>query len=169
MIARIKKLLRDMQVEWGKVSKPDRKTVQGNTLVVVVACLILGVFLGIVDGNTEYPTWISIHGIILLAGIVACVTLRGSIWVAMRPSRGSGIAAPARLGRPEPLGWITWLPVSAMKRLVLPEPGRPMIPHSMIGDGSGDSCARCRPYDSVIGENSPQPVSRSTALASNAR
>jgi preprotein translocase SecE subunit len=75
MIARIKKFLRDIQAEWAKVTKPDRKEVQGNTLVVIVACVILGVFLGIVDGNTEYPTWISIHGIILLVGIVVCVAV----------------------------------------------------------------------------------------------
>jgi preprotein translocase SecE subunit len=75
MIARIKKFLRDIQLEWGKVSKPKRKDVQGNTLVVIVACAILGIFLWLVDGNTVYPGWVSIHGIILLVGIVVCVPL----------------------------------------------------------------------------------------------
>ena len=75
MIKRIKTFLRDIQAEWGKVSKPDRKEVQGNTLVVIVACVILGIFLWIVDGNTEYPGWVSIHGIILLLGIIVCITV----------------------------------------------------------------------------------------------
>ena len=75
MITRIKTFIRDIRAEWDKVSKPDRKEVQGNTLVVIVACAILGLFLWIVDGNTEYPGWVSIHGIILLVAIVACVTV----------------------------------------------------------------------------------------------
>ena len=75
MITRIKTFIRDIRAEWDKVSKPDRKEVQGNTLVVIVACAILGVFLWIVDGNTEYPGWISIHGIILLVAIIACITV----------------------------------------------------------------------------------------------
>ncbi len=75
MIKRIKTFLRDIQTEWGKVSKPDRKEVQGNTLVVIVACAVLGIFLWIVDGNTEYPGWVSIHGIILLLGIIVCITV----------------------------------------------------------------------------------------------
>ena len=57
------------------MSKPERKDVQGNTLVVIVACLIIGVFLWLVDGNTEFPEWISIHGIILLLGILVGVPL----------------------------------------------------------------------------------------------
>ncbi len=75
MITRIKTFIRDIRAEWDKVSKPDRKEVQGNTLVVIVACAILGLFLWIVDGNTEYPGWVSIHGIILLVAIVVCVTV----------------------------------------------------------------------------------------------
>ena len=75
MITRIKTFIRDIRAEWDKVSKPDRKEVQGNTLVVIVACVILGIFLWIVDGNTEYPDWVSIHGIILLVAIVVCITM----------------------------------------------------------------------------------------------
>ena len=75
MIARTKTFIRDIRAEWDKVSKPDRKEVQGNTLVVIVACAILGVFLWLVDGNTEYPGWVSIHGIIVLIGIVVGVTM----------------------------------------------------------------------------------------------
>ena len=75
MIARTKTFIRDIRAEWDKVSKPDRKEVQGNTLVVIVACAVLGIFLWLVDGNTEYPGWVSIHGIIVLIGIVVCVTV----------------------------------------------------------------------------------------------
>ena len=75
MITRIKTFIRDIRAEWDKVSKPDRKEVQGNTLVVIVACAILGLFLWLVDGNTEYPGWVSIHGIILLIAIIVCVTV----------------------------------------------------------------------------------------------
>lgn len=75
MITRIKTFIRDIRAEWDKVSKPDRKEVQGNTLVVIVACAILGVFLWLVDGNTEYPGWISITGVVVLIGIVVCVTM----------------------------------------------------------------------------------------------
>ena len=75
MITRIKTFIRDIRAEWDKVSKPDRKEVQGNTLVVIVACVMLGVFLWIVDGNTEYPGWVSIHGIILLIAIIVCITV----------------------------------------------------------------------------------------------
>ena len=75
MITRIKTFFRNIHAEWGKVSKPDRKEVQGNTLVVIVACAVLGVFLWIVDGNTEYPGWVSIHGIILLVAIIVCITV----------------------------------------------------------------------------------------------
>ena len=57
------------------MSKPDRKEVQGNTLVVIVACAVLGIFLWLVDGNTEYPGWVSIHGIILLIAIIVCITV----------------------------------------------------------------------------------------------
>ncbi len=75
MITRIKRFIRDIQAEWGKVSKPDRQEVQGNTLVVIVACALLGLFLWMVDGNTGYPGWISIHGVILLIGIIVAVTV----------------------------------------------------------------------------------------------
>ena len=75
MITRTKTFIRDIRAEWDKVSKPDRKEVQGNTLVVIVACALLGVFLWMVDGNTAYPGWVSIHGMILLLGIIVCVTM----------------------------------------------------------------------------------------------
>ena len=70
MINRIKKYIRDIQLEWQKVSKPDWKSVQGNTLVVIVACLILGVFLWLVDGTADFPDWVSAYGIILLVVVI---------------------------------------------------------------------------------------------------
>ncbi|MCZ6676713.1 MAG: preprotein translocase subunit SecE [Candidatus Poribacteria bacterium] len=75
MIARTKKYIQDIKLEWGKVSKPQWKDVQGNTIVVIVACAIIGIFLWLVDGNTTYPKWLSIHGMILLVGIVLVAPL----------------------------------------------------------------------------------------------
>ena len=80
MIARIKKYIREIQLEWEKVSKPKWKEVQGNTLVVIVACVILGVFLWLVDGNTRYPKWsdgvqIEWRGTILLIALIPAVPL----------------------------------------------------------------------------------------------
>jgi len=57
MIARIKKYVKGILLEWDKVSKPDWKQVKANTLVVVVATLILGIYLWIIDGNQDYPIW----------------------------------------------------------------------------------------------------------------
>ena len=59
MIARIKKYVREIFLEWEKVSKPDWKQVKANTLVVVVATLILGVYIALVDGNKDFPVWVS--------------------------------------------------------------------------------------------------------------
>ena len=70
MINRIKKYIRDIQLEWQKVSKPDWKSVQGNTLVVIVACIILGVFLWLVDGTADFPKWFSPFGLILLVVVI---------------------------------------------------------------------------------------------------
>jgi len=57
------------------VSKPDRKDVQGNTVVVVVACIVLGIFLWLVDGSTGSPQWVSIHGFAILVGILVAAPL----------------------------------------------------------------------------------------------
>ena len=59
MIARIKKYVREIFLEWEKVSKPDWKQVKANTLVVVVATLILGVYIALVDGNKDFPVWVT--------------------------------------------------------------------------------------------------------------
>jgi len=73
MIAQIKKYLQETKLEWQKVAKPTRKEVQSNTLVVIVACVVLGIFLWIVDGNTTYPNWVSAPGAVAL--VVSSVIL----------------------------------------------------------------------------------------------
>ena len=79
MITRLKKYLREIKLEWDKVSKPEWKAVQGNTLVVIVASAILGVFLWIVDGNTQYPKWASRdqfeYGIVFLVLLIPLIPL----------------------------------------------------------------------------------------------
>jgi preprotein translocase SecE subunit len=75
MIAQIKKYVQETQLEWQKVSKPDRKEVQSNTLVVLVACACLGLFLWVVDGNTTYPAWVSLHGAVLVVLLTLVVFL----------------------------------------------------------------------------------------------
>lgn len=49
MIKRIKKYLKEVRLEWGKVTKPKWDEVQGRTGVVLVGVAILAVFLWIVD------------------------------------------------------------------------------------------------------------------------
>lgn len=73
MIGRVKKYLQEIRIEWEKVSKPDWKDVRGNTLVVIVACAILGFFLWLVDGNAAYPNWTSEIGLVLLIVLVLIV------------------------------------------------------------------------------------------------
>ena len=75
MIAQIKKYLQETQLEWQKVSKPDRKEVRSNTLVVLVACACLGLFLWLVDGNTTYPEWGSLHGAVVMVPLIVAVFL----------------------------------------------------------------------------------------------
>jgi preprotein translocase SecE subunit len=92
MIARTKKYIREIKLEWDKVSKPEWKDVQGNTLVVIVACGLLGLFLWAVDGNTEYPEWFSIHGMIVIIGIVLIVS-----WIVRRYTLKWKLAIPISL------------------------------------------------------------------------
>lgn len=75
MIAQIKKYIQETQLEWQKVSKPDRKEVQSNTLVVLVACACLGLFLWFVDGNTTFPNWRSLHGAVVMVPLIVAVFL----------------------------------------------------------------------------------------------
>ena len=75
MIAQIKKYPQETQLEWQKVSKPDSKEVRSNTLVVLVACACLGLFLWLVDGNTTYPEWGSLHGAVVMVPLIVAVFL----------------------------------------------------------------------------------------------
>ncbi len=57
MIARLKNYIQGINLEWQKVSKPDAKEVQGSTITVIVASALLGLFIGLVDGNSAFPKW----------------------------------------------------------------------------------------------------------------
>ena len=57
MITRLKKYFQGIHLEWQKVSKPDMKEVQGSTITVIVATALLGLYIGIIDGNPAFPEW----------------------------------------------------------------------------------------------------------------
>ena len=57
MIAKIKTYIQNILLEWQKVSKPDWEQVRGSTIVVLIASAMLGVFIWLVDGNTNRPIW----------------------------------------------------------------------------------------------------------------
>jgi len=68
MITRLKKYFQGIHLEWQKVSKPDVKEVQGSTITVIVATALLGLYIGIIDGNPAFPKWASpLSWIVLLA------------------------------------------------------------------------------------------------------
>ena len=73
MIARIKKYIQGIHLEWQRVSKPDAKEVQGSTVTVLVASALLGLFIWLVDGNAVYPKWDDILGLILLVALPIAV------------------------------------------------------------------------------------------------
>ncbi len=49
MIERLKRYLKEVKLEWGKVSKPTYKDIWGSTVVVIVAVAIVAVYLWVVD------------------------------------------------------------------------------------------------------------------------
>ena len=57
MITRLKKYLQGIHLEWQKVTKPDIKEIQGSTITVIVASALLGLYIGIIDGNSAFPEW----------------------------------------------------------------------------------------------------------------
>ena len=68
MIARLKNYVQGIHLEWQKVTKPDMKEVQGSTITVIVASALLGLFIGLVDGNSAFPKWSSpLSWIVLVA------------------------------------------------------------------------------------------------------
>ena len=69
MITRLKNYIQGITLEWQKVSKPDMKEVQGSTITVLVASALLGLFIGLVDGNSAFPQWSSPVSLIVLVAI----------------------------------------------------------------------------------------------------
>ena len=57
MLTRLKKYFQGIHLEWQKVSKPDVKEVQGSTITVIIATALLGLYIGIIDGNPAFPPW----------------------------------------------------------------------------------------------------------------
>ncbi len=49
MLDRLKTFLREVRAELKKVTWPKRKEVYGTTMVVIVTCVIFGVYLWLVD------------------------------------------------------------------------------------------------------------------------
>jgi preprotein translocase SecE subunit len=69
MIARLKNYIQGIKLEWQKVTKPDIREVQGSTITVIVASALLGLFIGLVDGNSAFPQWNSPLSWIILAAL----------------------------------------------------------------------------------------------------
>ena len=68
MITRLKNYIQGITLEWQKVTKPDMKEVQGSTITVIVASALLGLFIGLVDGNSAFPKWSSpLSWVVLIA------------------------------------------------------------------------------------------------------
>ena len=80
MITRLKKYLQGIHLEWQKVTKPDIKEVQGSTITVIVASALLGLYIGIIDGNPEFPKWESPLSWIFLAALPIVVFLIVKSW-----------------------------------------------------------------------------------------
>ncbi|HID55783.1 TPA: preprotein translocase subunit SecE [Candidatus Poribacteria bacterium] len=49
MIERLRRYLKEVKLEWGKVSKPSYKDIWGSTVVVIVAVAIVAVYLWVVN------------------------------------------------------------------------------------------------------------------------
>ena len=73
MIARLKNYIQGISQEWQRVSKPDAKEVQGSTITVIVASAALGLFIGLVDGNSAFPQWSNPLGWIFLVALPVVV------------------------------------------------------------------------------------------------
>ena len=80
MITRLKKYLQGIHLEWQKVTKPDMKEVQGSTITVIVASALLGLYIGIIDGNSAFPKWVSPWSWIFLAALPIVVFLIVKSW-----------------------------------------------------------------------------------------
>ena len=80
MITRIKKYLQGIHLEWQKVSKPDVKEVQGSTITVIIATALLGLYIGIIDGNPAFPPWENPWSWLFLAALPVVVFLIVKSW-----------------------------------------------------------------------------------------
>ena len=77
MITRFKKYIQAIHLEWQKVTKPDIKEVQGSTITVIVASALLGLYIGIIDGNPAFPAWASpLSWIVLAVASNRCLSYR---------------------------------------------------------------------------------------------
>ena len=80
MITRFKKYIQAIHLEWQKVTKPDMKEVQGSTITVIVASALLGLYIGVIDGNPAFPAWASPLSWIVLAALPVVVFLIVKSW-----------------------------------------------------------------------------------------
>ncbi|MYK23118.1 preprotein translocase subunit SecE [Candidatus Poribacteria bacterium] len=80
MITRLNNYLQGINLEWQKVTIPDIKEVQGSTITVIVASALLGLYIGIIDGNPEFPKWESPLSWIFLAALPIVVFLIVKSW-----------------------------------------------------------------------------------------
>jgi len=80
MITRLKKYLQGIHLEWQKVTKPDMKEVQGSTITVIIASALLGLYIGLIDGNPKFPGWKSPLSWIFLAALPVVVFLIVKSW-----------------------------------------------------------------------------------------
>ena len=80
MITRLKKYFQGIHLEWQKVTKPDMKEVQGSTITVIVASALLGLYIGIIDGNSAHPKWESPLSWIFLAALPIAVFFIVKSW-----------------------------------------------------------------------------------------
>lgn len=94
MIARIKKYIHGIHLEWQRVSKPDAKQVQGSTITVLVACALLGLFIWLVDGNAVYPKWNDPFGLVLLVALPIAVFSIVRNWENRRLIATAGACVP---------------------------------------------------------------------------
>ena len=80
MITRLKKYLQGIHLEWQKVSKPDVREVQGSTITVIIASALLGLYIGVIDGNPAFPPWDHPLSWLVLAALPVLVFLIVKSW-----------------------------------------------------------------------------------------
>ena len=96
MIARFKNYIQGITQEWQRVSKPDAKEVQGSTITVIVASALLGLFIGIVDGNPAFPRWGNPLGWVFLVILPVAVFFIVRSWENQPQSREKELTADSQ-------------------------------------------------------------------------